>query len=158
MLQIPPSDCLFLVLCSDDSKGSPEPVTHLQWDHPYYDIARHHIVEVAGRNLPVFSFDVFAAGLRKIFSNRALGTSAVCHDQVAMTSGTERTPNFLNVCDTCNFPLTSSKLGLLLGSCWLDYIIVRTQLLLLNCFRYGSLLYPEHKSGFCLIMPQKLCS
>ncbi|KAM4899418.1 rho GTPase-activating protein 1 [Sylvia borin] len=33
---------------SDDSKGSPEPVTHLQWDDPYYDIARHHIVEVAG--------------------------------------------------------------------------------------------------------------
>ncbi|RMC00331.1 hypothetical protein DUI87_22939 [Hirundo rustica rustica] len=32
----------------DDSKGSPEPVTHLQWDDPYYDIARHHIVEVAG--------------------------------------------------------------------------------------------------------------
>uniref|UniRef100_A0A8C3GXK3 Rho GTPase activating protein 1 n=1 Tax=Corvus moneduloides TaxID=1196302 RepID=A0A8C3GXK3_CORMO len=31
-----------------DSKGSPEPVTHLQWDDPYYDIARHHIVEVAG--------------------------------------------------------------------------------------------------------------
>lgn len=74
-------------------------------------------MEVAGRNLPVFSFDVFAAGLRKIFSNRALGTSAVCHNQVAMTGGTERTPNFLNVCDTCNFPLTSAKLGLLLGSC-----------------------------------------
>ncbi|NWZ76381.1 RHG01 protein, partial [Poecile atricapillus] len=33
---------------SDDSKGSPEPVTHLQWNDPYYDIARHHIVEVAG--------------------------------------------------------------------------------------------------------------
>ncbi|XP_005522510.1 PREDICTED: rho GTPase-activating protein 1 [Pseudopodoces humilis] len=33
---------------SDDSKGSPEPVTHLQWDDPYYDIARHHIVEVTG--------------------------------------------------------------------------------------------------------------
>ncbi|KAM6074543.1 rho GTPase-activating protein 1 isoform 2-T2 [Chlamydotis macqueenii] len=33
---------------SEDSKGSPEPVTHLQWDDPYYDIARHHIVEVAG--------------------------------------------------------------------------------------------------------------
>ncbi|XP_051647641.1 rho GTPase-activating protein 1 isoform X1 [Manacus candei] len=32
---------------SEDSKGSPEPVTHLQWDDPYYDIARHHIVEVA---------------------------------------------------------------------------------------------------------------
>ncbi|XP_064368750.1 rho GTPase-activating protein 1 isoform X2 [Dromaius novaehollandiae] len=33
---------------SEDSKGSPEPVTHLRWDDPYYDIARHHIVEVAG--------------------------------------------------------------------------------------------------------------
>uniref|UniRef100_A0A8C2TPF3 Rho GTPase activating protein 1 n=1 Tax=Coturnix japonica TaxID=93934 RepID=A0A8C2TPF3_COTJA len=33
---------------SDDSKGSPEAVTHLRWDDPYYDIARHHIVEVAG--------------------------------------------------------------------------------------------------------------
>ncbi|XP_075008321.1 rho GTPase-activating protein 1 isoform X2 [Calonectris borealis] len=33
---------------SEDSKGSPEPITHLRWDDPYYDIARHHIVEVAG--------------------------------------------------------------------------------------------------------------
>lgn len=33
---------------SEDSKGSPEAVTHLRWDDPYYDIARHHIVEVAG--------------------------------------------------------------------------------------------------------------
>ncbi|XP_005384065.2 PREDICTED: rho GTPase-activating protein 1 isoform X2 [Chinchilla lanigera] len=34
---------------SDDSKSSsPEPVTHLKWDDPYYDIARHQIVEVAG--------------------------------------------------------------------------------------------------------------
>lgn len=88
MLQIPSSDCLFLVLCADDSKGSPEPVTHLQWDDPYYDIARHHIVEVAGRSLSVFSFDVFAAGLRKGFSNRSLGTSAVCQAQVGMTGGT----------------------------------------------------------------------
>lgn len=84
MLQIPSSDCFFLVLCADDSKGSPEPVTHLQWDDPYYDIARHHIVEVAGGNLSVFSFDDFAAGLRKGFSNRTLGTSAVCQAQGAM--------------------------------------------------------------------------
>lgn len=35
---------------SDDSKSSsPEPVTHLKWDDPYYDIARHQIVEVAGK-------------------------------------------------------------------------------------------------------------
>ncbi|XP_035758794.1 rho GTPase-activating protein 1 isoform X2 [Egretta garzetta] len=33
---------------SEDSKSSPEPITHLRWDDPYYDIARHHIVEVAG--------------------------------------------------------------------------------------------------------------
>ncbi|NXY46433.1 RHG01 protein, partial [Ceuthmochares aereus] len=33
---------------SEDSKGSPELATDLQWDDPYYDIARHHIVEVAG--------------------------------------------------------------------------------------------------------------
>ncbi|MEE6499236.1 hypothetical protein FKM82_003369, partial [Ascaphus truei] len=32
----------------DDSKVSPDPATHLRWDHPYYDIARHQIVEVAG--------------------------------------------------------------------------------------------------------------
>lgn len=24
--------------------------SHLSWDHPYYDIARHQIVEVAGKN------------------------------------------------------------------------------------------------------------
>lgn len=71
-------------------------------------------------------------------------------------SGTEGTPNFLNICDMCSFPLTSAKLVLLLGSCWFNYIIVRTQLLLLSCFRYGPLLHPERKSGFCLIMPQKL--
>ncbi|XP_051000083.1 rho GTPase-activating protein 1-like [Acomys russatus] len=36
---------------SDDSKSSsPEPVTHLKWDDPYYDIARHQIVEVAGKH------------------------------------------------------------------------------------------------------------
>lgn len=46
---------------SDDSKSSsPEPVTHLKWDDPYYDIARHQIVEVAGddkygRKIIVFS-------------------------------------------------------------------------------------------------------
>lgn len=117
VLQIPPSDCLFFVLYADDSKGSPEPVTHLQWDDPYYDIARHHIVEVAGRNLSLFSFDAFAAGLMKGFSNGALGTSAVCQAQGAMTGGTEGAPDFLNICDMCNFPLTSTKLGLLLGSC-----------------------------------------
>ncbi|KAH0620747.1 hypothetical protein JD844_021477 [Phrynosoma platyrhinos] len=34
---------------SDDTKGSPDSVTHLRWDDPYYDIARHQIVEVAGQ-------------------------------------------------------------------------------------------------------------
>ncbi|XP_073526644.1 rho GTPase-activating protein 1-like [Phyllobates terribilis] len=33
---------------SEDSKVSPDPLTHLRWDDPYYDIARHQIVEVAG--------------------------------------------------------------------------------------------------------------
>ncbi|KAM4617685.1 rho GTPase-activating protein 1 isoform 1-T2 [Discoglossus pictus] len=45
---------------SDDSKASPDPLTHLRWDDPYYDIARHQIVEVAGddklgRKIVVFS-------------------------------------------------------------------------------------------------------
>ncbi|XP_020865463.1 rho GTPase-activating protein 1 isoform X2 [Phascolarctos cinereus] len=46
---------------SDDSKSSsPDPVTHLKWDDPYYDIARHQIVEVAGddkygRKIIIFS-------------------------------------------------------------------------------------------------------
>ncbi|XP_077317633.1 rho GTPase-activating protein 1 [Lithobates pipiens] len=31
-----------------DSKTSPDPIIHLRWDDPYYDIARHQIVEVAG--------------------------------------------------------------------------------------------------------------
>lgn len=44
-----PYHTLTLVSSSDDSKSSsPEPVTHLKWDDPYYDIARHQIVEVAG--------------------------------------------------------------------------------------------------------------
>ncbi|CAI9575347.1 unnamed protein product [Staurois parvus] len=43
-----------------DSKPSPEPVIHLRWNDPYYDIARHQIVEVAGddkfgRKIVVFS-------------------------------------------------------------------------------------------------------
>uniref|UniRef100_A0ACB8G3M2 Rho GTPase-activating protein 1 n=1 Tax=Sphaerodactylus townsendi TaxID=933632 RepID=A0ACB8G3M2_9SAUR len=33
----------------DDSKSSPDSATHLRWDDPYYDIARHQIVEVAGK-------------------------------------------------------------------------------------------------------------
>ncbi|CAM5121533.1 unnamed protein product [Eretmochelys imbricata] len=33
---------------SEDTNCSPEPITHLRWDDPYYDIARHQIVEVAG--------------------------------------------------------------------------------------------------------------
>lgn len=115
-------------------------------------------MEVAGRNLSLFSFDAFAAGLMKGFSNGALGTSAVCQAQGAMTGGTEGAPDFLNICDMCNFPLTSTKLGLLLGSCLLDYIVIRTHLLLLNCFRCGPLRHLERKSGFCLIMPQKLPS
>ncbi|KAM3918155.1 rho GTPase-activating protein 1 isoform 1-T4 [Leptodactylus fuscus] len=45
---------------SEDSKMSPDPITHLRWDDPYYDIARHQIVEVAGddkfgRKIVVFS-------------------------------------------------------------------------------------------------------
>ncbi|KAM5137955.1 rho GTPase-activating protein 1 [Mantella aurantiaca] len=44
----------------DDSKPSPDPIIHLRWDDPYYDIARHQIVEVAGddkfgRKIVVFS-------------------------------------------------------------------------------------------------------
>nr|XP_033784042.1 rho GTPase-activating protein 1 isoform X2 [Geotrypetes seraphini] len=33
---------------SEDSKGSPDPCTHLRWNDPYYDIAWRQIVEVAG--------------------------------------------------------------------------------------------------------------
>ncbi|XP_063294438.1 rho GTPase-activating protein 1 isoform X2 [Pelobates fuscus] len=45
---------------AEDSKPSPDPITHLRWDDPYYDIARHQIVEVAGddkygRKIVVFS-------------------------------------------------------------------------------------------------------
>lgn len=47
-----PHGPLTLSFSSDDSKSSsPEPVTHLKWDDPYYDIARHQIVEVAGECL-----------------------------------------------------------------------------------------------------------
>ncbi|KAK2100500.1 Rho GTPase-activating protein 1 [Saguinus oedipus] len=49
-----PLACPLTLLCSsDDSKSSsPEPVTHLKWDDPYYDIARHQIVEVADCDEP----------------------------------------------------------------------------------------------------------
>ncbi|XP_015679613.1 rho GTPase-activating protein 1 [Protobothrops mucrosquamatus] len=33
---------------SDDTKSTPDSASHLRWDDPYYDIARHQIVEVAG--------------------------------------------------------------------------------------------------------------
>lgn len=47
----PPDYPLTLPCFLDDSKSSsPEPVTHLKWDDPYYDIARHQIVEVAGEH------------------------------------------------------------------------------------------------------------
>uniref|UniRef100_A0A8C5MJ55 Rho GTPase activating protein 1 n=1 Tax=Leptobrachium leishanense TaxID=445787 RepID=A0A8C5MJ55_9ANUR len=44
----PPDDVQDLKSGEDSAKASPEPVTHLRWDDPYYDIARHQIVEVAG--------------------------------------------------------------------------------------------------------------
>lgn len=43
-------------------------------------------MEVAGSGLSVFSFDVFAAGLRKGLSNGVVGASAVCQAQVAATA------------------------------------------------------------------------
>lgn len=51
---IPFAALILTLTCSpDDSKSSsPEPVTHLKWDDPYYDIARHQIVEVAGEHHP----------------------------------------------------------------------------------------------------------
>lgn len=64
----PPDDPLILLCSSDDSKSSsPEPVTHLKWDDPYYDIARHQIVEVAGEHTQpcTFSLTVCIPGLRK---------------------------------------------------------------------------------------------
>lgn len=54
-----------LACSSDDSKSSsPEPVTHLKWDDPYYDIARHQIVEVAGKCCTSFLI-VYARGVEK---------------------------------------------------------------------------------------------
>jgi len=50
-MQIHSFKWLFHTFFAEDSKGSPEAVTHLRWDDPYYDIARHHIVEVAGNGL-----------------------------------------------------------------------------------------------------------
>ncbi|KAM4722042.1 rho GTPase-activating protein 1 [Rhinophrynus dorsalis] len=44
----PPDDVQDYPKPVEDSKVSPDPVTHLRWDDPYYDIARHQIVEVAG--------------------------------------------------------------------------------------------------------------
>ncbi|KAG8126001.1 putative Rho GTPase-activating protein [Naja naja] len=38
-------------LFRDDTKSSPDSATHLRWDDPYYDIARHQIVEVAGQGV-----------------------------------------------------------------------------------------------------------
>lgn len=53
----PPDYPLTLPCSSDDSKSSsPEPVTHLKWDDPYYDIARHQIVEVAGEDTSTAPF------------------------------------------------------------------------------------------------------
>lgn len=47
---------------SDDSKSSsPEPVTHLKWDDPYYDIARHQILEVVGDDKYGWKIIVFSA-------------------------------------------------------------------------------------------------
>ncbi|KAM8938972.1 rho GTPase-activating protein 1 isoform 2-T2 [Pelodytes ibericus] len=56
----PPDDVQDYPKSADDSKASPDPISHLRWDDPYYDIARHQIVEVAGddkygRKIVVFS-------------------------------------------------------------------------------------------------------
>lgn len=52
-----PQIILTLPCSPDDSKSSsPEPVTHLKWDDPYYDIARHQIVEVAGERPQLRTF------------------------------------------------------------------------------------------------------
>lgn len=55
-----PSDDVQNFPKSEDSKVSPNSITHLSWDDPFYDIARHQIVEVAGddkfgRKIVVFS-------------------------------------------------------------------------------------------------------
>lgn len=63
-----PRVTLPLPYSSDDSKSSsPEPVTHLKWDDPYYDIARHQIVEVAGEHAQccISSLIFCAPGLEK---------------------------------------------------------------------------------------------
>lgn len=54
---VPQAYLVTLACSSDDSKSSsPEPVTHLKWDDPYYDIARHQIVEVAGEHTQLCTF------------------------------------------------------------------------------------------------------
>lgn len=91
-------------------------------------------MEVAGSGLSVFSFDVFAAGLRKRLSNGAVGASALCQSQVTMTAGIiKRSTKRLDCLQY--FLLNSVKLAFLLGSYCLDYIISSTLLLLFNCFR-----------------------
>lgn len=58
----------FVISLDDSKSSSPEPVTHLKWDDPYYDIARHQIVEVAGEHaqLCTFFLMVCAPGLKKL--------------------------------------------------------------------------------------------
>lgn len=146
------------MFCAEDSKGSPEPVTHLQWDDPYYDIARHHIVEVAGSGLSVFSSDVFAAGLQKRLSNGAVGASALCQSQVTMTAGiikrrsTKRLECYNIFCWTLlnlRFFLVLTVLIILLAAlgcfCWIVLDIALGYILSTRCV-------------FCMIMPQKLPS
>lgn len=76
---------LILLCSSDDSKSSsPEPVTHLKWDDPYYDIARHQIVEVAGEHTRhhTFFLRVCSPGLGKpappALGEGAAGEGHVC--------------------------------------------------------------------------------
>ncbi|KAL8169621.1 UNVERIFIED_CONTAM: Rho GTPase-activating protein 1 [Gekko kuhli] len=60
-----PADEMPIFPKSDDTKSSPDSVTHLRWDDPYYDIARHQIVEVAAvgdafvqaKASPLFDFE-----------------------------------------------------------------------------------------------------
>lgn len=68
--------------------------------------------------------------------------------QWQLASYREGAPNFLNACCVCNVPLTLVNLALLLGSYCLGYIISRAWFLLLNWFRCGPWLCPEHGMWF----------
>lgn len=90
----PPSVC---VSETDLSQRFDASSPHLPWDHPFYDIARHQIIEVAGQSSSVFLLLTF-----ETTGNRSV-TPAVT-PSVSLSSGDDNFGRKVIVFNACRMP------------------------------------------------------